>query len=73
MKWTFRIVFLLVLLQCSVLILEKIKYIQVLHECTKIDIQVQKYEMVVEGAYNNMMVALNENEEIEIIECPVCI
>jgi len=30
-------------------------------------------EMAVEGAYNHVMVAMNENEEIEIVECQVCI
>jgi len=27
--------------------------------------------MEVEGAYNDMMVAVNENEEIKIVECQV--
>jgi len=29
--------------------------------------------MAVEGAYNDVMVAVNENEEIKIIECQVCV
>jgi len=27
--------------------------------------------MEVEGAYNDVMVAVNENEEVEIVECQV--
>jgi len=29
----------------------------------------KEYEMVVEGAHNDVMVAVNENEKIYIIEC----
>jgi len=29
--------------------------------------------MEVEGAYNDMMVAVNKNEEIKIVECQVCV
>jgi len=31
----------------------------------------EEYKMMVEGVYNDVMVAVNENEEIEIIECQV--
>jgi len=31
----------------------------------------EEYEMVVEGAHNNMVLAVNANEEIEIIKCQV--
>jgi len=31
----------------------------------------EKYEMAVEGVHNDVVVAVNENEEIEIIECQV--
>jgi len=30
-------------------------------------------EMEVEGVYNDVMVAVNENEEIEIVDCQVCV
>jgi len=29
--------------------------------------------MAVEEAYNNVVIAMNANEEIEIIECQVCV
>jgi len=29
----------------------------------------KEHEMEVEGAYNDVMVAVNENKEIEIVEC----
>jgi len=31
----------------------------------------EEYKMAVEGAHNDVMVTVNENEEIEIIECQV--
>jgi len=31
----------------------------------------EEYEMAVEGVHNDVMVVVNENEEIEIIECQV--
>jgi len=31
----------------------------------------EEYEMAVEGAYNDVVIALNANEEIEIIESQV--
>jgi len=31
----------------------------------------EEYEMAVEGAYDNVVLALNANEEIEIVECKV--
>jgi len=35
----------------------------------KLTFKYEEYKMTVEGAHNDMMVAVNENEEIEIIEC----
>jgi len=29
----------------------------------------EEHEMEVEGAYNDVMVAVNKNKEIEIVEC----
>jgi len=31
----------------------------------------KEYKMAIEGAHNDVMVAVNENKEIEIIECQV--
>jgi len=33
----------------------------------------EEYKMVVEGAYDDMVLALNAKEEIEIIKCQVCL
>jgi len=33
----------------------------------------KEYKMAVEGVHNDMVIALYANEEIEIIECQVCI
>jgi len=34
---------------------------------------IEEIKMEVEGTFNNVMVAVNEREEIEIVECHVCI
>jgi len=39
----------------------------------KLTFKYEEYKMAVEGAYDNMMVAMNENEEIKIVECQVCV
>jgi len=31
----------------------------------------EKYEMAVDGAHNDVLVAINNNEEVEIVECQV--
>jgi len=33
----------------------------------------KEYEMEVEGAYDNVVLALNANDEIEIVDCQVCL
>jgi len=33
----------------------------------------KEYEMAIEGTHNDVVVAMNENKEIEIIECQVCV
>jgi len=33
----------------------------------------KEIEMEFEGRFNNVMVAVNKREEIEIIECQVCV
>jgi len=33
----------------------------------------EEYEMAVEGAYDDVVLALNAKEEIEIVECQVCL
>jgi len=33
----------------------------------------EEYEMAVEGAYDDVVLALNANEEIKTIECQVCL
>jgi len=33
----------------------------------------EKYEIEVEGTYNDVMVAMNKNEEIKIVKCQVCV
>jgi len=33
----------------------------------------EEYKMAVEGAYDDMVLALNANKEIEIVECQVCL
>jgi len=31
----------------------------------------EEYEMAIDGAHNDVLVAINDNEEVEIIECEV--
>jgi len=33
----------------------------------------KEYEMAVDGAHNDVLVAINDNEEVEVVECRVCI
>jgi len=33
----------------------------------------KEYKMVVDGVYNDVVVVVNENEEVKIIVCQVCI